>query len=386
MYLRSIVIHMAAALFLVNIGTLAQDSEENRLEFELQIQSKFLNEERTLTIALPDGYYASEDNYPVFYLLDGRTHFQHSGGAVNFLSQRGIIPQVILVSVHNIDRNRDFSPVHDERIPTSGGADKFLDFMEKEVPSALKEKFRISDYSLLMGHSFGGTLAVHALNTRPGLFDAFIAVSPYLHFKENYVIKEAGNLIKPFKKGGKSVYVTVGDEPEYFEPINGFLQIIESRTKGTVDYKLEKMPSETHGTVPYISIFNGLRFVFSDWAVSPETFQLGMEAIDAHVAKTSKKYGLQVKTSELMINQLGYAHLQKNEMKKAIGIFSENAKRHPGSANVYDSLGEAYEIDGQLKMAEKNYQKACDVGGMWGDPNYPVYVKNLQRVRKELEK
>jgi predicted alpha/beta superfamily hydrolase len=362
----------------------AQAGSEEPLVQELQIKSKALNEERVITVSLPDDYNTTENTYPVLYLLDGRTHLQHATGAVSFLAAQGSIPRMIVISIHNVDRTRDFSPAHDESIPTSGGGDKFLEFLSNELSPFLEKRFRISEFSMLMGHSFGGTFAAYALYTDPGLFDAYIAVSPYLHFKENYVIKEAEKLIKP-NKNAISFYLTVGDEPAYFEPIREFSAIMDEKTDGTVDYHVEKMLSENHATIPYISVYKGLKFIFSEWPVPQETFQSGLEAIDKHIAKNSARYGINVRASEVMINQLGYYHLQNNEIDKAIHVFSENVKRFPTSANVYDSLGEAYENNNQLKLAREHYQKAVDIGSVTSDPNYPIYIQNLKRVTEELE-
>ena len=384
MYRASLAILVAAILFLGPVVLSAQQETENLLIQELTINSKALGEERDLTISLPVDYHNSENTYPVLYLLDGRTHFQHANGAVSFLSANGSIPNMIVVSIHNVDRNRDFSPAHVERIPSSGGADKFLEFLDKELTALLNKTYRMSDFSVLMGHSFGGTFAAHAVSAMPGLFDAYIMVSPFLQFKENYVIGEAGKLIRPYKKG-KSIYLTVGDEPDYFTPIEEFSAIVKKSAEGTIDYKVEKMLSENHGTIPYISLYNGLKFTFSDWPILPEALEKGLEAVDEHIARNSARYGVNVRTSEIMINQLGYARLQNNEVEKAIEIFTENVKRYPASANVYDSLGEAYERNDQLKLAEENYQKACDLGKALGDRNYAIYFQNLLRVRKALE-
>ncbi len=374
-----------ATLFLAVALTInAQHEVPVPLQQEKQIKSKALDEVRTISISLPIDYNLSEDTYPVLYLLDGRTHFQHAAGAASFLKNKGIIPDMIIVSIHNVDRARDFSPAQADRIPNSPGADRFLDFVEKELFTTMDKGYRTSGFTILLGHSFGGNLAVHTLNTRPGLFDAFIAVSPYLHFKENYVISEAEKLLKPCK-GGKSLYLTVGNEPTYFDPIEAYSSVIKAKTGTTVDYKVEKMLDESHGTTPYISLFKGLKFIFSDWRIPKEVFNEGLKAIDRHMATVTSKYGVSAKTSELVINQLGYVHLQKEETDKAIAVFSENVKRYPGSANVYDSLGEAYEKGGKLEKAASNYARACEIGEPAGDANYPVYKKNLERVKKALE-
>ena len=368
-------------LFLIYGTVSAQIQEDNPRAMNAVINSEILNEERDLIIYLPDDYYSSENQYPVLYLLDGRTHFHHATGAVNFLSGYDKIPHMIVVSIINLDRNRDFSPVHDESIPTSGGAEKFLGFVSEELIPKLDKDYRTSGFNVLMGHSFGGTFAVYSLLTKPDVFDAYIAVSPYLLYADNYLVKESAVSLKPYKKNRKYFYMTVGDEPNYFDPLEAFSSSLREKTKGTVDFQYVKMLTEDHASVPYISLFNGLRFIYSDWQLPREKFGEGLEAIDAHYAKVSSAYGYKVETPENVINLLGYNYLQNNQIETAVSVFSENVKRYPGSSNVYDSLGEAQENNKQYKLAEKNYQKAYDLGMKSDDPNTLVYKTNLERVQ-----
>ena len=58
-------------------------------------------------------------------------------------------------------------------------------------------------------------------------------------------------------------------------------------------------------------------------------------------------------------------------------------KRYPKSANVYDSLGEAYENYGKPEQAAESYQKAVSLGEKNGDANLPVYKANLERVNNK---
>ena len=62
--------------------------------------------------------------------------------------------------------------------------------------------------------------------------------------------------------------------------------------------------------------------------------------------------------SESATNRLGYALLQKGHTESAIQVFQLNVETHPGSANVYDSLGEAYLAAGNRPLAIANYEKA----------------------------
>jgi pimeloyl-ACP methyl ester carboxylesterase len=241
--------------------------------------------------------------------------------------------------------------------------------------------YRTSGFNVLMGHSFGGTFAVYSLLTKPEVFDGYIAISPYLHYAGNYLVKESEVSLKPYKKSRKFFYMTVGDEPDYFDPLEAFSSSLREKTKGTVDFQYVKMLAEDHASVPYISLFNGIRFIFSDWPLPREIFGEGLAAVDLHYAKISSKYGFKVETPENVINLLGYTHLRNNDLENAISVFLENVRRYPGSANVYDSLGEGYENNNQDALAGENYQKAYDLGVKSDDPNTPVYKTNLERVK-----
>jgi Tfp pilus assembly protein PilF len=97
----------------------------------------------------------------------------------------------------------------------------------------------------------------------------------------------------------------------------------------------------------------------------------------------SNKFNYNVETPEFVINMLGYNYLLKEEFEKAIEVFQENVKRFPASANVYDSLAESYENNKQLKLAELNYTKACELAKK-DDPTLITFKSNLERVQKKL--
>ena len=61
------------------------------------------------------------------------------------------------------------------------------------------------------------------------------------------------------------------------------------------------------------------------------------------------------------MNQIGYQILGNEEYAKAIEAFHANVKYYPNSNNVYDSLGEAYEKSGNLKLAAENYKIAVEI-------------------------
>src|SRR5688572_19027745 len=75
----------------------------------LRLKSTILNEGRTMLVYKPASYGAGQDRFPVLYLLDGETNFMHTIGTVQFLADRGMIPQMIVVGIRNVDRGRDYT-------------------------------------------------------------------------------------------------------------------------------------------------------------------------------------------------------------------------------------------------------------------------------------
>lgn len=83
--------------------------------------------------------------------------------------------------------------------------------------------------------------------------------------------------------------------------------------------------------------------------------------------------------TEAEVNQLGYNLMGTNrpdDLDKAIELFKLNVEAHPRSANVYDSLAEAYLKKGNKELAIKFYQRALEV-----DPNFASSVEALRQLK-----
>ncbi|MET0552470.1 MAG: serine hydrolase [Vicinamibacteria bacterium] len=64
---------------------------------------------------------------------------------------------------------------------------------------------------------------------------------------------------------------------------------------------------------------------------------------------------------ERELNGLGYGLLGTRDIAGATQVFELNAQQHPGSANVFDSLGEAYARAGRLDEARKAYARVIEL-------------------------
>ena len=377
-----------AVIIIIFLTTLLwAENDDNKIVIgeTVTIKSEILDQERQMLVYLPDGYEEATTEYPVLYLLDGGSHFLHVSGIVQFLSSRGLMPQTLVVAIKNIDRNKDFLPTYVERKPTSGGADKFLTFISDELIPYIEESFRTTPYRILVGHSYGGTFTTYTFLEKPDTFDSYIAISPYLHWDEQLLVTKAETALPSSYDKNKYFYMTLGDEPPYIPAIDKFVSTIETKSPEKLEFTYTQMIKETHGSILHLTVYYGLEKLYSGWNLPQEKYEEGLAVIEEHYKNISEKFNYEIKTPEYVINMVGYNYLLKKEFDKAIEIFQENVKRFPASANVYDSLGEAYENNKQLKLAEDNFAKACELAEE-DDPNFNVFKKNLERMQKKLEK
>lgn len=100
----------------------------------------------------------------------------------------------------------------------------------------------------------------------------------------------------------------------------------------------------------------------------------GEKSIDEHLGR-GKNHASET-LNESQINWIGYQLLGRKRYTEAIKVLEINALNFPKSANVYDSLGEAYLKEGNTQLAAKNYQKAIELNPK--NTNAAGILKRLQ--------
>jgi predicted alpha/beta superfamily hydrolase len=146
----------------------------------------------------------------VLYLLDGNACFATAVEAVRLRGARpdvsGVAPAWVVGIGYPTDaphdmvrRCLDYTPPSPrvtlpprpggEAWPPMGGADRFLDFIAETLKPELRRRFALAPApETFFGHSFGGLCVLHALFTRPDLFDRYAAASPSIWWNECFIL------------------------------------------------------------------------------------------------------------------------------------------------------------------------------------------------------
>lgn len=364
-----------------------------------RIHSAALGEDRPYFVYRPAR--AGRGPLPIIILLDGDAHFHHTTGIVRFLSDQGRMPPALVVAVPNTtDRTRDLTPpLHgpgEERraFPTAGGADRMLQFLGEELLPEVEQAYGASPFRILIGHSFGGLFATHAIFARPDLFQAYIAISPSLWWDGGRL---ADTLVA--RAGGAA-----GTGPWFFATMGGLEPAQQTGPFGRAamaparpEWRFVSYPDDDHGSTPHKSTYDGLEAIFRPLRIPGDSLvAFGIAGIDRRYAELRARYGLFEGTPEAALNLLGYRLLQEEPQRAAdaVAAFRENARRFPKSGNTYDSLA-----DGFLALGRKETAMACfanavrvglanpDVGEtVLGSVIAPISHGRMATVARELGK
>lgn len=379
-----------AVVLLISAAAIAQPAEATVKRVTLK--SAVLGEDRIILVRTPAGYETNKLSYPVLYMTDGDAHMGHTSSTIEFLTRNGRMPELIVVGVTNTDRTRDLTPAKstnknaagERQFPTAGGANNFLKFFDAELIPHIEKEYRVAPYRILAGHSFGGLFVIHAMISKPGLFNSYVAVSPSLQWENAEALKRAEDFLKMQKELKVTLYTSLGNEPGTIgESFDRFREVLARTNIKGFEWQAERMDDEDHGSVVLRSHYSGLRKVYAGW-LGPQDLN-SLKGADEHYKKLSERFGYSIPVPENLINQMGYELLFENKPEEAIAVFKANVERYPGSANVYDSLAEAYERGGRIDLAEPLYDKARVLGEQNNDPNVGIYKANYERVHAKLK-
>jgi len=339
---------------------------------EYTISSSVLGEERKITIYKPPVIpeYANAVS-PVIYTLDGEYHADFIVTLINYVSERVVtMPPITVVGIENIPRgrtgrDRDMTPLiakDSTTYKTSGGAEKFLQFIREEVFPMVEKDYKKKPYRVLVGASLAGWLTMHCFLQHPQMFNAYLASSPAMQMDNSAYMKVAEEKIKNATERNNRLFFNVGYEnAPYLQNAKRIDSLLKSKKLKGLSFQFQYYPNETHATVHMKSFYDGLHYILQ---MDPPGAGLKLSDItwslfENHYKNVSEIFGYSMEPEENLINDYGYQFLlNEKNVDKALEFFKKNVENYPQSANVYDSYAEALLLKGDKKNAIANYEKA----------------------------
>ncbi|MEI9808167.1 MAG: alpha/beta hydrolase-fold protein [Bacteroidota bacterium] len=240
------------------------------------LQSSILNEPRKIQIYSPAGG-KTKLSYPVLYVLDGESLYWPATGALRFMNYSSSLPQMpeaIIVSITNTKRDRDM-PVPQE-MQKNNGANNFLRFISEELVPYINKRYTTNGLNVLIGHSQGGLFVTYAGLEKPQLFRFILALDAPVTVNTSLLKdyqQRLSNTCNLNYFSGETLYGWGKDFP---------------KPAGCDSYVQKIIEEETHETMPYKGMYEGLKFLFREHI--PSQKDMALPAMQAYYNGLSEKY------------------------------------------------------------------------------------------------
>lgn len=359
----------------------------------VEIDSKVLGERRQIYIRTPESYPTGGRSYPVLYVLDAEWHFDLATANVEYLSECSasdlLIPEMIVVGIINIDRDKDFTPtVRTEyegmEFPTSGGAAQFLEFLEVELIPAIDNTYRTAPYRVLSGWSFGGLFTFFAYMNAPEVFNAFLGISPSLWWDESTLLEQYSE-----KKRARptKLIATIGTAEEggwTHTATTKLAQQLNDQPVGGLDFRLLEIPGVGHNlSVPH-GFNEGLKAVFADWLPPSEVVEQGLVPIELYYQELSTGYGYSVAVPQPILYGLAVGHYAEDEFDEATLLFERLVRQYPSDSYSQYLLGRIAFKKKDFAKADRLYAAAVRTERGQETPD-PLSLRNFAAAIEELD-
>lgn len=347
-----------------------------------RIHSTVLSEERTYRVHLPPSYrWAENRRYPVLYLLDAPSQFAPVTATVDYLSDSGEIPELIVVGIDNTSRMRDFTPTDWEAWVGGGGASRFKQFLAAELIPTIEANLRTNDFRVLHGHSLGGLFALYCLAGEPSPFRAYLALAPSLDWDGNWPQHALEKSFAANKATNAFLYVARADDSgRPLADYDALVGVLKKAPKG-VRWNERAFPDETHRGMSLLATIDGLRRLYDGYRYHPDLMPKGLAYAEKHYADVSKTVGTALPVPGEVYADFGEEAIGAGRKEEGLALVRRGVDIDPQSPGAWDRLARAYASLDRRDDAVRSAERALELANRYEETPLSYYVDRLKRVQ-----
>ncbi|CAL2075443.1 alpha/beta hydrolase-fold protein [Tenacibaculum sp. 190524A05c] len=376
----------------------------------LDIDSKHIDETRTIHIALPKDYHKSTKKYPIILILDNGLLFNTTSAIVNQLSSTSRMPESIVISMSPGEKHRSYfapnlySNNRNRKYNYGDNQEKFVQYLEYDLLPLIEKKYRVNSFKTLIGFSPSSIIGLHTLLHKPNLFQAYICFAAGNIIGDGYKKDERliNNLEALYEKSRLKhnyLYVVSGGKDTESQPfitknIEDFNSKLSKFNNQNIHIKAEIIEGEGHTDVILPGLINAFEFIFPkkkwmiDYLELIEKEGSAKENILAFYKKLSDEYGFETYPNADRLYSMSCLknvgrRLARKESKEAVEIFQYWTELYPTShlANYY--LGIAFRENNQTNKAKEYLEKAYNFAVSENSNSSKKYKAAIEDLKKQ---
>jgi predicted alpha/beta superfamily hydrolase len=354
---------------------------QKQTDFEYTIQSKSFNKDRKIYVHIPEDYYKNETNtYGVIYVLDGqgKEYFSNAKSIIDYLVWSYQIMPVIVVGIHSNNRHTEFIPkdrtLAKDDSNNNGEALLLTNHIKNEIFPLIEEKYRVTEFRALIGHSRGGAFVANTIFSKnKDLFNAYLAISPGMHYVNNQILNDAEKMITSNAKFNKFYYCsygTVGSLEKYFKPQVEYIDsLLQKHPNKTLIWRKKEFKNTTHWSTVAPSLAYGLLEMNRNYKVDQlliDRFSNNPEKsiasqIEDFYEKQHQILGYTIPISASTLRYYGSEYKEDERYKKTIELLNLSLEKDPNAVATYWEIAMAYKNLKNIPQAKSNIKRALTI-------------------------
>jgi len=378
--------------------------------YEDSLFSKSLNKTMYMSIVVPSAY-SEQKPIPILYLLHG-----FGGNHKSFIPKTNIVQLVEDASVLCVMPQADNSFYINSLTQPNN---KYEDYLIYELLEHINKKFNIDEANqTIAGFSMGGYGATVLGLKHPDKFEFVASIAgglmipgeietyenlPRYEFVKPTTDKVFGELPTSFREEHDPFLIykeipredlpyififtalqdfypeIVTEQRKFSDSLNTYGAFHEyHELQGSHDYKT--VDASMNILLGRIEYFTNQPYKSLSSVLSQILFIDGVEQAISKYHELKQRDKTEYNFNEGVLNILGYQLLSKNKLDEAIKIFNLNVEEYPDASNPYDSLGEAYMLKGNKKLAIKNYKRSLEL-----NPDNKNAIEMIKKLGKDYK-
>jgi len=386
-----------------------QISAQTHIEY-FDIDSKYIDETRTIAVSSPKQYKNSTKTYPIILILDDGLLFNTVNGIVNQLSNTSRMPETIVVSLSTGDKHRNyFAPNlynnhRDRKYNYGNNQEEFVRFLQLELLPTIEKKYRTNNFKMIVGFSPSSAIAVYTLLNKPDLFQAYVCFAAGNIIGDGYnkgerLIEELEKLYAKNKMRQNHLYVVSGSKDADGQPyistnIKEFNQKLSKYNSQTTHTRAEIIEGEGHTDVILPGLIAAFDFIFPkekwlvDYLTLIEEKGSARENISSFYKKLSNEYGFEIYPnvdriySMSCLKNIGRRLLGTKKIEEAIGLYQYWVELYPRSHLPHYYLGLSYKENKENNKAIASFKKAYDIAITQKSSDSKTYMEAIKKLKE----
>ena len=353
---------------------------QEQYDFDYKIESKAFEKERKFYVHVHEDYYLdTADHFGVVYVLDAQAaaFYNNAKSIIDYLVWSRQIAPMIVVGIHSDNRGREFIPLDrslaaDDK-DNRGQAEKLRDHIENEIFPLISKDFRVNDFRALIGHSRGGAFVANTIfGDKKDMFDAYIAISPGMHYLNGQILNDAQEMItngEEFHKFYYCTYGTVGELEKSFKPKVNFLDsLFRAHPNNTIEWRQKEITGKTHWGVVAPSVADGIiemnRAYQADQFLIEQFAKVGAisisEMVDLYHSQQKERLGKLFPVPAFKLRYYGNQFQEMGNYENALELYNMAIETDKNETRAYIGMGDTYVTIKEYDKAEKIYNAGLE--------------------------